>query len=154
MGEEKTQKEEKATIIVKNVDQEVKETLKNIAETSGKAISEVVREALKLYVAARETGAQVVKGIAAATKQVISEDLITIKNIGELSLSKDDIISFEKKIAFVNIDKLEFADDVTPDLFKEKVEQIINVKELIVPKTLPKALFLPKCSYVNKIIQR
>jgi hypothetical protein len=109
---------------------------------------------LKLYVAAKETGAQLVKGIATTTKQLVSEDLITIKNIGELSLSKEDIISFEKKIALVNIDKLEFADDVTPDLFKEKVEQIINVKELIVPKTLPKALILPKCSYVNKIIQR
>ncbi|MDT7892430.1 MAG: ribbon-helix-helix protein, CopG family [Thermoproteota archaeon] len=154
MSEEKTQKEEKATIIVKNVDQDIKETLKNIAETSGKAVSEVVREALKLYVAAKETGAQLVKGIATTTKQLVSEDLITIKNIGELSLSKEDIISFEKKIALVNIDKLEFADDVTPDLFKEKVEQIINVKELIVPKTLPKALILPKCSYVNKIIQR
>jgi predicted transcriptional regulator len=154
MSEEKTQKEEKATIIVKNVDQDIKETLKNIAETSGKAVSEIVREALKLYVAARETGAQVVKGIATAAKQVVSEDVITIKNIGELSLNKEDIISFEKKIAFINIEKLEFTDDVTADVFKEKVDQIINVKELIVPKSLPKALILPKCSYVNKIIQR
>jgi len=154
MSEEEKKKEE-TTIIVKGVDKDIKDALKEIADASGKALSDIVREALKLYVTAREAGLQIVKGVAETMKEIVSQkDVITIKNIGELLLEKADLEAFQNKIVILNVDKLEFADDVDPKIFQEKIDKIVNVKELIVPKTLPKAIILMRCSYVNKIIQR
>ncbi|HLI46943.1 MAG TPA: hypothetical protein VKU94_07105 [Geobacterales bacterium] len=154
MADEEKKKSE-ATIIVKGIDQDVKDALKQIADNTGRALSDIVREALKLYVTAREAGVQVVKGVAETVKELSSQkDVITIKNIGELTLEKLDLLSFQNKIAILNVDKLEFADDVDPEIFQQKIDRIVNVKELIVPKSLPKALILTRCSYINKIIQR
>lgn len=151
--EEKSEKKE--ALIIKGIDKDLKESLKGLAETSGKAVSELAREALKLYVTMREVGAQAGKAIVSTTQELLSQpNVISIKNIGELSLSKDDLLSFKEKIALFNIDKLEFADDVTLDVFQEKIERIVNVKELIIPKSIPKSVILPKCSYINKIIQK
>lgn len=154
MGEEE-KKEKKETIIIKGIDKELKETLKNIAEASGKAMSELAKEALKLYVVARETGAQAIRTVSTTVQELTSApNVITIKNIGELSLGKQDLMDFKEKIALLNIDKLELLEDITLDVFQEKIERITNVKELIVPKSIPKSVILLKCSYVNKIIQK
>lgn len=151
--EKKEEKKETSVIIVKGIDQDLKDALKEIAEASGKAISELVREAIKLYVVTREAGAKVVKTVSSSAQELLTPpNVITIKNIGELSLNKEDLLAFKEKISLININKLEFAEDVTADVFQEKVERIVNVKELIVSKTLPKHVLLPKCSYVEKII--
>ncbi len=155
MAEEKPEKKEekkaKSVIIVKGVEEDIKESLKEVAEISGKAISDVVREALRLYVAAREIGSKTVETITSTTKELIAANVTVIKNIGELSLNKEDLLAFKEKVSFMNINKLEFAEDVTEDVFQEKVDKIVNVKELIVSKNLPKHVLLPKCNYVDKI---
>lgn len=147
------EKKETDTLIVKGIEKEIKEALRNLAEQTGKTMSDLMREAIRIYLSAREAGSKIVKSATSAIKEEL-EDVITIKNIGEVSLSKEDLVSFEKKVALINIDKLELLEDVDTETFKNKIEKIVNVKELIVPKSIPKAILLPKCSYVNKIIQR
>jgi GT2 family glycosyltransferase len=82
----------------------------------------------------------------------LATGLYYIKGIGELQLSKEDLLSFKEKVLLMNIDKLEFANDVDTNLLLEKIEKIVNVKELILPKTIPKSAILPKSTYIGKIV--
>jgi len=146
------EKKEKETIIVKGVDKELKEAIKTAAELTGKAMSDVIREALRFYVSAKEIGSTAVKEITTGIKEITGVEQTTIKSIGELTLTKEDLLGFKGKVILLNIGKLEFADDVTLELFEEKISKIVDVKELIIPKSIPKFVVLPKSSHIGKII--
>ena len=146
------EKKEKETIIVKGIDKELKEAIKTTAELTGKAMSDIIREAIKFYVSAKEIGSAAVKEITTGVKEITGVEQTTIKSIGELTLTKEDLLGFKGKIVLLNIGKLEFADDVTLELFEEKISKIVDVKELIIPKNIPKFVVLPKSSHIGKII--
>jgi metal-responsive CopG/Arc/MetJ family transcriptional regulator len=115
-------------------------------------MSEIIREAIRLYVSEREVGTAAAKEVVSTLKEVTAPTYVTIKGIGELQLSKEDLLSFKEKVLLMNIDKLEFANDVDTNLLLEKIEKIVNVKELILPKTIPKSAILPKSTYIGKIV--
>jgi Ribbon-helix-helix protein, copG family. len=143
---------EKKTIIIKGLDEQLRTAVRELANVTGKTMSEIIREAIRLYVSAREVGATAAKEVLSPLKEIIPANYVTIKGIGELQLTKEDLVSFKEKVVLMNIDKLEFANDIDTNLLLEKVEKIINVKELILPKSIPKASILPKCTYIGKII--
>jgi metal-responsive CopG/Arc/MetJ family transcriptional regulator len=143
---------EKKAIIIKGLDEQLRTAVKELANTTGKTMSEIIREAIRLYVSAREVGTAAAKEVVSTLKEVTAPTYVTIKGIGELQLSKEDLLSFKEKVVLMNIDKLEFANDVDTNLLLEKIEKIVNVKELILPKTIPKSAILPKSTYIGKIV--
>jgi hypothetical protein len=89
--------------------------------------------------------------IMQAVLQQGARPIYRIGNLDELSVSKRDLESMDGPVIFSNIDSLEFEGDVEWQLFKERVERIENVDEVIISKSLSKFQILTKAKNVESV---
>ena len=128
---------------------EVPKAIRNLSESLSDTLDAILRAAkvtldtMRLPLSAVEN---VIKSISEETLNVL-----VISDISELTVSSSDLKSVDKPIVFKNIEKLVFTDDVTPELFSNKVKMIRSCGEVVVPKTIPKLLVLSKCRRVRRI---
>lgn len=74
-----------------------------------------------------------------------------IENQEDLSVSKRDLESMDGPIIFADIESLEFEDDVDWALFRQHVERIEDVENLIIHKSLSKFQVLTKSRNVESV---
>jgi hypothetical protein len=120
-------------VTIRGIEDEVYSRFAAEAKKGGKAIGELTTEVMRAY---------------------LDKDLpisYLIQNIDKLTVSKVDLESMDGPIHFMNIDVLEFMEDVDWTVFKAHVERIENVDKIIVPKTLSKFQILSKSRNVDKV---
>ena len=140
--------EEKKPITIRGIDRRLYEEMVARARKLGKTVGELINEAMELFLAFREG----VKEVHEAVLEGLEEArLAVISDVEELSLSAKDLGEVKGKLLIRNIGKLIFEDDVTQELFDEKVRRIIRVNEVIIPKSLSKIKVLSKCLYVKTL---
>lgn len=123
-------------VTIRGIDDDVYSRFAAEAKKSGKAIGELTTEVMRAYVG---------REIPIVYK---------IQNIDKLSVSKVDLESMDGPVYFLNIDVLEFMDDVDWALFKDHVDSIVNVDKVILPRTLSKFQILSKAKNVDKVITK
>ncbi len=151
-----SQESEKKTVTVRGVDEEAYQKIAALARESGKTVGELLSEAMRLFIASIETGAEAVMTLvrnssAALAQAAKAAQIVRVGNVDELVVSKDDLEGIEGRVLFQNIKKLEIADDVPLELFNEKVAGIVLVDELVIPRSLNKLKVLAKAKFVKKV---
>jgi len=74
-----------------------------------------------------------------------------IEGLENISVSKRDLKSLDGIVRFSNIEVLEFEDDVDWDVFKDKVERIEDVENVVIPRNLSKFQVLTKARNVEHV---
>ena len=77
-----------------------------------------------------------------------------VEDVEELSVSRRDLEQVDGGVAFVSVRKLEFEDDVDPEIFREKVRAILSCGEIVIPRDLPKLLVLSVSRGVGRVVVR
>ena len=140
--------EEKRPISIRGVDRRLYEEMVVLARELGKTIGGLLNDAMALFLTFKE-GAKEITG--AVTEGLEKVKLVVIGNVEELVLNANDLREVKGVLLIRNIKKLEFGDDVTQELFDEKVKRIIKVDELIIPKSLSKISVLDKSLFVKLV---
>ena len=158
------EKEEKVKrpISIRGLDEDAYKGIVELAKSTGETVGKIASEAFRLYLAMASAGEKALKTASNALKEIgeaATEGLKKtsprmVSNIGELSLSASDLESFEGPVAFSRINHLVFEDDVSEELFREKVLTIVNCEVVEVPKAIPKPLVLSKARFVKRIDTR
>ncbi len=160
MSEKEQSGENKKVFTIRGLDPELYERFARTARDLGTSVGELMNEAMRvllsLIVVGKEfgkAGTTLLRAPVEAAKNVISKvkDFEVISNIGELTVSKNDLEALEKPVLFVNIRRLIFEDDVSWELIDAKIKGVKLVDEVILPKHIPKLSFAKKCSMVKKI---
>jgi len=133
---------EERPITVRGIDRELYNKLKSIANELGKTVGEVFNEAMKFFLES--------SGIVAGYINELREDVISIRNLGELEVTGREIRESDKRIMFIGLDKLVLK-DIDKDAL-DKIYRIINVKELEITGDINRLKLYSKCYNVSKII--
>ncbi|MFA5312059.1 MAG: hypothetical protein WC375_01930 [Methanomassiliicoccales archaeon] len=123
-------------VTIRGIDDDVYSRFAAEAKKGGKAIGELTTEVMRAYVD---------KDTPVSYK---------IQNIDKLTVSKIDLESMDGLIVFMNIDYLEFMDDVDWTLFKAHVDRIENVDKVVVPRSLSKFQILTRAKNVDKVMTK
>ena len=152
----------KKTITVRGVDGELYKRIVNFARESGKTVGEVMNQAMSTFLSitgkagekiddaiykAKETGRAFIEGFNESRK-----DILVVSDMVELTANKNEIISAGKPISFRNIKRL-VLEDIDEQTFDNYIDSIINVDELVIPRSLNKFKVLQKCRFVKSITQ-
>lgn len=121
-------------VTIRGIDDDVYSKFAAEAKQTGKAIGELTTEVMAAYVG-RDKPA-----------------VYKIQNIDTLSVSRNDLNTMDGPVIFLNIDVLEFEDDVDWTSFKDHVERIENVDKIVLSKNLSKFQILSKAKNVEKIV--
>lgn len=143
---------EKKIITIRGVSVPVYEKALRLARDLGITIGELVNEALKRYISTLETIMKTVESHIEELKR--SGNVIVISNIGTLTVSRRDLENIDRQVVFKDIKELVFQDDITDELFRDKVYKIVRVDTIYIPKTLSSVLVASKCEFVNKILTK
>jgi len=139
---------ERKTVTIRGLSTELYERVTRVAREMGVTVGEFVNEALKQYIS-------VLEGISKTLDNVVkSGDAIVISNVSSLVVTRSDLEGVSKGVIFKDMDELIFADDVTSELFQNKVVKIVNVNTVYVPKSLSTLLVASRCELVKKITPR
>jgi len=143
---------ERKIITIRGVDQAVYERALKLARELGITIGELVNEALRRFIATLENARRAIE----AHLEMLAKtgDVIIISGVDSITVGKKDLEAIDKKVVFKDIKELIFADDVTDDIFKEKVYEIVNVDKVVVPKSLSTLLVASKCRYTHRIVSK
>jgi len=147
------------TISIRGLDNEIYRQLTIAAKEMGKTIGEVTNEAIKLYLTLIKGSESIARKLSTtigtitkAFKEGLKETEIDIvRGLDELTISRKDLVSYGKPIAFMFIGKLKFDEDVDTNIFMKYVDSIISCNEVCIPKTLSKIIVGRRCRFVKKI---
>ncbi len=141
---------ERKTITIRGVDQCVYERALRLARELGLTVGDIINEALRRFIASIESAKRAIEThIEMLTR---SGDIVIISSVDTLVVTRKDLESIPKKVVFKDIKELIFGDDVTEDIFREKVYEIVSVNKVVVPRTLSTLLVASRCRYVHKIV--
>ncbi len=141
---------ERKTITIRGVDQCVYERALRLARELGLTVGDIINEALRRFIASIESAKRAIEThIEMLTR---SGDIVIISSVDTLVVTRKDLESIPKKVVFKDIKELIFGDDVTEDIFREKVYEIVSVNRVVVPRTLSTLLVASRCRYVHKIV--
>ncbi|NPA23375.1 MAG: hypothetical protein GXO23_03665 [Crenarchaeota archaeon] len=144
--------EERRIITIRGISMPVYERALRLARELGITIGELVNEALKRYITTLEA---IHRAIESHLENLArAGDVVIVSNIDYLKVKRKDLEAVPRKIVFKDIRELEFDEDVTEDLFNEKVYEIVRVDKVVVPKTLSTLLVASKCKLVHKITHK
>ncbi len=144
--------EERRIITIRGISMPVYERALRLARELGITIGELVNEALKRYITTLEA---IHRAIESHLENLAKTgDVVIVSNIDYLKVQRKDLEAVPRKIVFKDIKELEFDEDITEDLFNEKVYEIVRVDKVIVPKTLSTLLVASKCKIVHKITHK
>jgi len=127
---------EMTDVTIRGIDDEVYSKFAAEAKKNGKAIGELTTEVMRSFV---DRG---------------SPKIYKIQNIDSLTVSKVDLESMDGLVAFTNIDELEFMEDVDWATFKDRVDSIVNVDRIVLPKGLSKFQVLSKSKNIDQVITK
>ncbi len=145
-----TETTERKTITIRGVDQCVYERALRLARELGLTVGDIINEALRRFIASIESAKRAIEThIEMLTR---SGDIVIISSVDTLVVTRKDLESIPKKVVFKDIKELIFGDDVTEDIFREKVYEIVSVNKVVVPRTLSTLLVASRCRYVHKIV--
>lgn len=120
-------------VTIRGIDDEVYSKFAAEAKKGGKAIGELTTEVMRSYV------------------DRSAPKIYKIQNIDNLTVSKVDLESMDGLVAFTNIDELEFMEDVDWATFKDRVDSIVNVDRIVLPKGLSKFQVLSKSKNIDQV---
>lgn len=152
--------ERRTVVSIRNINEELYAKAVGLAKRIGVPVGEVVNEALRLLISTVELGASapgyVLRSILETGKRVIESvtnlgNVVKVGDIEELSVDRRDLEGVEGKVVFSNIRRLEFANDVTPELFENKVHSIVFCDVIVVPEGIPKMKVLSKARLVKRV---
>lgn len=144
---------------VRGLDKDLYSRMVTIARSLGRTTGELVNEAMKLYLAivegseaALKRSVEVLNSVSQAFREGLKEaELLWIKNINEVELSKQDIEKYDKKIVIYNVKKVIIGDDIDEDMFNKYIYKMISCEEIIIPRHISKITVYSKCQFVDKI---
>ena len=82
-----------------------------------------------------------------------SEKRYEIKDTDEVTITRKELESVGGPIAFIGIKVLMIDEDIDWTLFAEYIDEIVNCKTVVIPKTLSKLQVLTKCRNVGKVVR-
>ena len=82
-----------------------------------------------------------------------SEKRYEIKDTDEVTVTRGELESVGGPIAFIGIKVLTIEEDIDWTLFAKYIDEIVNCKTVIIPKTLSKLQVLTKCRNVGKVVR-
>ena len=82
-----------------------------------------------------------------------SEKRYEIKDTDEVTVSRGELESVGGPIAFIGIKVLTIEEDLDWALFAKYIDEIVNCKTVVIPKTLSKLQVLTKCRNVGKVVR-
>lgn len=148
--EENEQAEENRNVSIKGVSKDLYKRINEIAHDTGKTMGEITNEAYKVF-------ASTLDGAKTVSKSFISGAWETgvqiIVNLKELEISGDELKDFKRKVLFRNINRL-VLQDVTDEDIQKRIHSFVHIDELVVPRSIKKAVVLTKCTYVSRITQK
>lgn len=163
MTEEKDNKEEKeeekVSVTIRGVDKKLYENITKKAKELNITVGNLLNEAMREFLSILDEGLDTFQKITDRTVTSIRANIptqpsnIIIKDIGEIKLSASDLLKAEKPIVIINVRKVVFSEDVTEDLFKDKIKAIKLSDEVIIPKSISIILVAQRCQLVKRIIQ-
>ena len=157
------EEDQKKVYTIRGIDPKTYEAFTRLARELNVNLGKLVSEAMRLTLTITEaTGKKSLKKILELTSSITrgatsgeqGEDVEIITGVKELEVTREDLESMEKPVVFLNMRKLEFADDITWELIDRKVRQIKLVENLVVPKNIPKLKIAGKCLMVERITTR
>lgn len=134
-------------VFIRGVDRSLYQEVSELARRIGKTVGEVTNEAYRLLLSTGFLLEDVAKSFGEGLRGVA-----VVGPVGELEVTGRDLEGYGKRVAFRGVDRLVFR-DVSPETFDKYVSRIVFVKELVVPKALPKMMVLTKCRYVDKVTE-
>lgn len=160
MSQENNSNEEKKTVTIRGIDKKLYEMATETARKTGKTVGEVVNESLRLFFTATGKLGQVadetvsrVYGLKDSLIAGFKEgkgEVQVVSNVDELVVTKDEIASLGKKVAFQNVRRL-VLQDLTDEDVENYIAYIINVDELVVPKNVNKLKLLSKGRMIKRV---
>ncbi len=155
MVEEARREEDKRAITIKGVDSELYDKISELARLKGRTIGDIVSQAFKLYLSLLEAGGKVIsftESVLSGIKKKVNVQLI--KDIEKLEVDRALLEEAESLLLFVGIKELVFSDDVTQELFDEKVGNIVDCRLVEIPRSLSKLKALKKCRFIGELRTR
>lgn len=152
-----TEEGEKKQVTVKGIDKELYERAVQMSREMGVTVGELINRSLRAFISlvdvtnkAVSTALQTVTDSGRAFVEGV-RNVRVISNIDELTVSRSDLESVDFQVSFRNIKRLVFSEDVTWDLFNDKVYSIVMCDEVVLPKSIPKLKAIEKMRFVKKI---
>ncbi len=139
--------EQKKTVTVKGVNEDLFRKVKAMAYQSGKTIGEMTNRAYEMLL----NSAQGINELTRSFQQGIAESAsLVIDGISELELSGDEVRASRKRISIRNVDHLTLKG--IDDAALANIKEIANVKELrLAGCTANRIELLAKCSNVKSV---
>ena len=133
-------------ITIRGIDAEVYEdftkNIKSIDMNIGEAISRMMKDVLSDF---DETFP------ALSAKTVRRMKKLSINHHRDLRITKEDLEEAGAKISFNHIKNLEFAPDITKEIFESYVSGIHHCDHIRMPKVLPKLILFSKVHYCRDL---
>lgn len=155
-------RDQKQTVTIRGVDSKLYEKLVKLARETGRTVGELTNQAMSQFlstVSEAEMLAYNLKDSVKSTGKAFLEgfnetrrDVILISNLGEVTITKAELLSAGKPVSFRNISRLAFP-DLENELVDRFIDSIISVDEVVIPGTVNKISLLRKCKFVKKITE-
>lgn len=161
MTEEKNRKSE--VVSIRGLDRDLYSRVVALAKELGKTTGELMNEAMRLYLLLSGHSSTIMKntsktisGISGITKAFMeglkSKEVVTIKGLQEVRLSKEDLEKYGKKVMISTVAKVIFEPDIDAETFDKYIDSIISCTEVQVPDKIPKVLVYSKCKLVSRVV--
>lgn len=148
--------EEKKTIVIRGVEGEIYRKLSEFSKKTNKTLGELATQAFKLYLSLVEFGGKIayhtletIRGVSEKIEKI--SKMLVIRDLEELVLSKKDLEETSEPIVILGVKRVAFKEDISYELFEEKIKDIVDVEVLEIPSTLPKLKVLSKCRFVKRV---
>ena len=142
------EKDERTTISVKGVSKDIYERMSRIARETGKTLGEVTNDAYRVFIGTFEGAVGISREFIKGAK---STHVHVVSNIKKLEMSGEDIRELGGKVSFRNIESLTL-NDISQEDFESRVDSILQVKKLTLPRGIKKSSVVVKCNFVDSIM--
>lgn len=149
--EKRKEERKKKTITIRNIDEDLYAKASAFARAIGESVGDIINEALRVFLSIAEGSFEVAHKLKEGVESTLKT--ITISDVEELLVTKEDLEGIEGKIKFRNIKKLIFEKNIDWNLFDRKVQLIVFADEVHLPENIPKLKALSKMKFVKRIIQ-
>ena len=116
---------EEKTITIRGINKELYRQALALAKRTGKTVGELVNESLKMLLDLREAAIETIRSVEEGLSGVVGAK--EIAGIDEIEVSGRDLEEIDGKVVFRGVKKLKFSNDITKELFDEKIHSIVTV---------------------------
>ncbi|MEM0020870.1 MAG: hypothetical protein QW333_01560 [Fervidicoccaceae archaeon] len=160
MTENKDEEEEKkVSVTIRGIDKDLYERISRKAKELNITVGTAINEAMRDFLSALDAGLEIFQKstdkalTSIRTALPAQQTSIIIKDIGEIRITANDLMKADRPILLLNVKKIVFTDDVTENIFREKIRSIKIAEEVVIPKGISMITVAQKCQMVKKITQ-